>query len=86
MTFEIAKVTERGIKFVIITVEYELLTKDASIIKTERDNLKEYFPGLPIIFMSKDSLGAPTYNGRKDIVKFLPKISPVRINWESYTI
>jgi hypothetical protein len=36
--------------------------------------------------MAQDSRGVPTYQGRRDIVRFLSEISFERIPWKKYTL
>lgn len=77
-------ITEQGVTFSIIIVKPHVLNS-----KTESDNFRNaistMFPS-PIILMAQDSRGVPTYQGRKDIVKFLANIDPRRIPWKTYTI
>ena len=85
MRIDGAVVKEQGVTFAIIVVKSYVLRN-----KTKRDNIRKQsrsvFPGMPIILMAQNSKGVPTYQGRKDIVRFLSNINPARIPWKRYTI
>ena len=84
MKIDGAIVKEQGVTFSIIVVKPHVL-QDRSEQDKMRQSLKHIFPS-PIILMSQDHRGVPTYQGRKDIVKFLSGIHPSRIPWKTYTI
>jgi hypothetical protein len=83
--FDGAVVNEQGVTFGIIIVKPSVL-RDA----TERSNMRVFgvraFGRMPIMLMSQDSRGTPTYQGRRDIAKFLSQIRISRIPWKNYTI
>ena len=54
-------------------------------INEARESFQQFFPGIPIILMEQNSNGIPTYQGRRDIVKFLANVHPSRIPWKRYT-
>lgn len=85
MTFEGAVVTEQNVTFGILIVKSYVLNNPV-----ERENSMDFgiraFGRMPIILMTQDSSGTPTYFGRKDIVAFLANISFSRIPWKKYTI
>jgi hypothetical protein len=43
------------------------------------------FPGVPIVLMAQDSMGAPTFHGRKDLVAFLSNVQLDAITWREYS-
>ena len=85
MQFEGAVVKEQGITFAIVVVKRYILNSNTETNNT-RSAFQSYFPRLPIILMSQDQGGTPTYQGRKDIVQFLSHISSSRIPWKKYTV
>jgi len=82
MQFDGALIKEQGITFAIVIV------KPSAIKSTDREKIRtgfsRYFPGVPIILMSQNSRGIPTYQGRTDIVNFLSNVHPSRIPWKTY--
>lgn len=84
MTFEGAVIKEQGVTFAIIIVKGSATasTSDARecIVAYQR-----FFPGIPIILMSQDGRGTPTFVGRRDIVRFLSGISVSQIPWKRYS-
>jgi len=40
---------------------------------------------ITVVLMSQDTLGTPSYWGRKDIVNFLRNVHPSRVPWKEYT-
>lgn len=85
MKIDGALVKEQGVTFGIIVVKSHVLHN-----KSEQDNMRRFgmrlFGNMPIILMTQDSRGIPTYQGRRDIVNFLSKINPSRIPFKRYTV
>lgn len=79
-----AIIKEQGVTFSIIIVKPHVLN-NVSEANSFRNAMSSIFPS-PIILMAQNSYGRPTYQGRKDIVKFLANINPARIPWKEYTI
>lgn len=86
MKFQGAVVREQGVSFAIVIVKKALLDGPASARDDFRDSYHTVFPGVPIILMTQDSRGVPTYQGRKDIVNFLANIDMNRIPWKEYEL
>lgn len=74
---------EQGVTFAIVIVKPHVLNSSMEC-ENARRSFTPVFSGVPIILMSQDSTGTPTYQGRPDIVKFLSKVSPSRIPWKRY--
>ncbi|MEH7223877.1 hypothetical protein V7112_08650 [Bacillus sp. JJ1566] len=85
MQFDGAVIKEQGITFAIVIVKSHVLQSSHSIDEA-RSAFSRHFPGMPLILMAQDLRGVPTYQGRKDIVKFLANIHPSRIPWKRYTV
>lgn len=83
MQFDGAVIKEQGVTFAIIVVKPSVLNSITSRENT-RDSFSSVFPGMPIILMSQDGRGVPTYHGRTDIVNFLANIDHRRIPWQTY--
>lgn len=82
MVFDGAKIKEQGVTFAIVVVKPSVLT---SPTKEEiRRSFIPYFGNIPIILMAQNVRGIPTYDGRRDIVRFLANINPARIPWKRY--
>ena len=83
MSFDGALIKEQGVTFAIVVVKPHVLTS------TEKESIRLgfmlYFRNIPIILMAQNQKGIPTYDGRKDIVRFLANIHPSRIPWKHYT-
>lgn len=84
MSFDGALIKEQGVTFAIVVVKpYVLTNPDKESI---RQSFTCYFGNIPIVLMSQNSKGIPTYDGRKDIVRYVAKIHPSRIPWKHYTV
>jgi hypothetical protein len=83
--FEGAKVTEQGVTFGIMIVKPHVLNSTVEQVDLRRFGTKVFGP-IPIVLMTQDSRGIPTYQGRQDIVGFLSSIHPGRIPWRQYTL
>ena len=79
-----AVIKERGVKFAIVIVKPHLLLSQTDS-QTTAQAFEPYFPGMPIVLMAQDTHGKPSYWGRKDIVRFLSKVSFEKIRWAEYT-
>ncbi|MDF2842507.1 MAG: hypothetical protein K0R00_933 [Herbinix sp.] len=84
MTIDGALITEQGVTFAIAVVKSHVLS--SSNREDVRNSFKTVFGNVPIILMSQDSRGIPTYHGKPDIVKFLASIHPSRIPFKRYTV
>lgn len=77
MEFDGAKIREQGVTFAIAVVKPYVLTS------TSKENiLASFIPfwgNIPIILMAQNSRVIPTYDVRRDIVRFLANIHPARI-------
>lgn len=85
MEIEGAIVKEQGVTFGIVIVKPSAISTNTQADNTRRA-FQHLFPGMPLILMAQDSRGIPTYQGRKDIVKFLANIDFRRIPWKRYTV
>lgn len=85
MHFEGALIKEQNVTFAIVVVKPEVLNNSTRITDA-RNQFGRYFPSVPLILMSQDSRGTPTYQGRTDIVRFLANVNPSRIPWKRYSL
>lgn len=84
MKFEGALISEQGQKFAVVVAKPYIL--NSSEREQFRNSFIPVFGNIPIILMTQDSKGVPTYNGRKDIVKFLANRHIGQIPWKKYTL
>lgn len=82
MEFDGAKIREQGVTFAIVIVKPYVLT--SPIKERVRAGFIPFLGNIPIILMAQNSRGIPTYDGRRDIVRFLANINPARIPWKHY--
>lgn len=85
MQFEGAVLKEQGITFAIVVVKSHVTSSPTTREET-RQSFARFFPNMPIILMSQDSRGIPTYHGRPDISKFLANIDFRRIPFKRYSV
>ena len=83
MQFDGALIKEQGVNFAVVVVKPNVLDTSTTREQT-RQGFSQYFPGVPIILMTQNSRGIPTYHGRQDIVNFLVNIHPSRIPFKRY--
>ena len=84
MQIDGAVIKEQGVTFAVVVVKPHVI-RTKSIADEARAGFQRLVPGMPIVLMAQDSRGIPTYQGRKDIVKFLASIDPSRIPWKRYS-
>lgn len=85
MKFHGAVVKEQGVTFAIVVVKKQVInSSDERVSVAER--LVPVFPKIPIVLMAQDERKVPTYFGRKDIVRFLARVSVSRIPWKEFNV
>jgi len=84
MQFEGAVIKEQGQTFAIVIVKPNILNSNEK--DTVRQEFSKYFQNMPIILMTQNSKGIPTYYGRNDIVAFLVNLHISQIPWKKYTL
>ena len=82
MSFDAAHTKERGVLFTVVAVQ-ETATQPANQEATRR-NFQRRFPEAPVVLMSQDWQGVPTYFGRPDLVEFLVGVHPAGLPWRTY--
>lgn len=85
MKFKGSLIKEQGVAFAIIIVKPFVLNNASDIEKMNQLG-RTVFGLVPIILMSQNSNGIPTYYGRKDIVQFLSHVPLYRIPWREYSV
>jgi hypothetical protein len=82
--FQGALVKEQGVTFAIVIVKSHVVQHQAEAVNTQRA-FSSVFPGVPIVLMSQDPGGVPTYYGRRDIVRLLSNTPMEAIPWKEYS-
>ena len=85
MKIQGAVIIEQGVTFAIVVVNRTVTNYTSRALRV-RQYLTQFFPNMPIILMSQDSIGTPHYYGRKDIVQFLNSVRLDQIPWKEYRI
>jgi hypothetical protein len=79
-----AVVREQQTTFAVVVVKQSAMqphNRDAT-----QQSFQPFFPGLPLVLMSQDHSGVPTYWGRKDISRFLASVDSARLPWSEYRV
>lgn len=84
MQLEGAVIKEQGQTFAVVVVKRHV-TENQHEASSAMQSFSRYFPGMPIVLMSQDSRGVPTYFGRRDIANFLSGVPTGAIPWKRYT-
>ena len=82
--FQSALPAPQGQTFAVVVVKRHI-TDNRHEAAQASQGFSRCFPGMPIILMSQDSRGTPTYFGRRDLANFLSRVSMNRIPWKRYT-
>jgi hypothetical protein len=82
MDFQGALITEQGVEFCVVQVNRELARNHATVARII--GMYEAFFGRPIVLMSQDQLGQPTYYGRHDLTRMMAYMPLSAIHWESF--
>ena len=79
-----AVVKEQGQTFAVVVVKRHV-TDNRHEASSAMHSFSRCFPGMPIVLMSQDNRGVPTYFGRRDIANFLSRVPTSAIPWKRYT-
>lgn len=86
MTIEGAVITEQGVTFAIVIVKPSVLTNHAERDRIQAAFSRELFDGLPVVLMSQDARGVPSYYGRRDLSEFMANVPLDAVPWRRYTV
>ncbi len=85
MTFEGAVIREQGVTFAVMAVQSHVLN-----MRSDADDViqsfRGVFGGIPVVLMSQDGRGRPTYYGRPDIARFMSGVPLGMVRWKRYTL
>jgi len=84
MLFQGAVIKEQGVTFAVVIVKRHVVD-NRSEANDAITSFQPLFPGLPVVLMTQDSQGIPTYFGRKDIVRFMSNVPLSSVPWREYT-
>jgi hypothetical protein len=85
MKIQGAVIKEQGIKFAIVIVKQHIINCNSDGNKAIQQ-FSPLFGNIPLVLMSQNHRGTPTYFGLKDIVNFLSNIQVSQIPWSEYQI
>ena len=85
MKIQGAVIKEQNVTFAIVVVKHQITQSPYQANRAIR-SFGKLFPGMPIVLMSQNMRGTPTYLGRRDIVRFLSQIPMHAIPWKNYTV
>ena len=85
MRIQGAVIKEQGITFGVVVVKQHVV-QNRSEANRAINSFSPVFGRIPVVLMSQNHRGIPTYLGRNDIVNFLANIPMSAIPWREYTI
>ena len=85
-TFRGAVLKEQGVTFAVVRVEQEVLGRLVEELEELRASFSELFQGLPVILMARDWNGRASYNGRRDIARFLSTVRSGAFEWIDFRV
>lgn len=84
MQVEGAVIQQQGVTFAVVVVQRHV-TNNRMEAASAISAFGTLFPGMPVVLMSQDSRGTPTYFGRPDIARFMASVPLRAIQWKRYT-
>ncbi len=84
MRIQGAVIREQGQTFAVVVVKPHVV-QNQNEAERALQNLTPAF-GVPVVLMSQDSRGRPTYFGRRDIANFMSGVPLHLVRWKEYTI
>lgn len=85
MKVDAALIKEQGVEFAVVVVK-RAVTASRSVARDTADSYTRHFGNVPVVVMSQDSRGTPTYVGRPDLVRFLASTPLESIPWRRWSI
>ncbi len=85
MNVDAALVRERGVTFVVVVVQKNVVHSPTTRTDTAA-GFASYWPDVPVVLMAQDASGVPEYWGRDDIVRFLASVPIESLPWRTWTI
>jgi hypothetical protein len=85
MTFDGAVIREQGVTFALVVVKHHVVQSRFEAAQAI-SAFQPCFPGVPIVLVSQDSRGVPTYFGRPDIARFMASVPMSAVPWKTYTV
>ncbi|MBR2535481.1 MAG: hypothetical protein IKE66_05350 [Hyphomicrobium sp.] len=84
MRIQGAVIREQGQTFAIVVVKPHVVQSSA----VAADAIRRFAPvfGVPILLMSQDTRGRPTFYGRPDIARFMASVPLHAVPWREYTV
>jgi len=79
-----AVVREQQTRFAVVVVKQTAM-QPHNCDRTQR-SFQRLFPSLPVVPMSQDHAGTPTYWGRSDISRFFASVDPARLPWREHRV
>ena len=83
--FQAALVLEQGVRFAVVGVNQNA-TATLANAENVSQGFQPYFPGVPVVLMSRDGRNRPYFVGRKDLVDWLAKVPAERLPWRKMTL
>ena len=84
MRIQGAVIREQDQTFAVVVVKPHVVQSNSSAAEAIRSFAPVF--GVPIVLMTQDSRGRPTYYGRQDIAKFMASVPMHAIPWREYTV
>jgi hypothetical protein len=85
MRFQGAVIKEQGITFAVVVVKKHVVDNRFEANRAV-NSFSPVFPGIPVVLMAQDSMGTPTYFGRKDIANFMANVPLHAVPWKEYSV
>lgn len=86
MRFQGAVIQEQGVTFAIVIVKAHILNNHTEANRLITSFQRDVFGPIPVVLMTQDFQGTPTYYGRQDIADFLSSVPLHSIPWQEYTL
>lgn len=86
MKGNVALIKEQGVNFAVVVVKRSVMHGPTSEKDELRTTFSYEFGGVPVVLMSQDGRGIPTYYGRPDLVRWLKNQYVELLPWREFTI
>jgi hypothetical protein len=82
----VALIKEQGVSFAVVVVRRYVMRGSTGQKDELRTTFSSEFGGVPVVLMSQDGRGIPTYYGRPDLVRWLKNQYVELLPWREFTL
>ena len=85
VTVNAALIREQGVAFAVVAAKQHV-QHDSNLREQLRSSFSRSLGGVPVVVMTQGTGGRPTFNGRRDLVRFLAQRPVSALPWRRFQL